>query len=176
MSILYIIQQKLISVGSNPGLKFLARIFRGQIISQKVIAKEIADKSSLSVGDVYNVLESLREQIGLHLSQGHSVKLNLLGTFYSSIKAKAQETKEDVKSTSIENVFVGFLATKDLITVVRAAGLKYLDTNIKGVQYRDSLELVDISDDSDQDIMEMDIDTNNIKPKTPKIEKNPDID
>lgn len=141
MSIGYVIQKRRIAVGTTPGIKFVARIFREKFITQEKIAKNIADQSSLSMGDVYNVFQCLKEEIAKNLSEGKGVKLDLLGTFSPSIKAIAKDTMEEVKSTTIENVYVNFLPSKELIEAIRAAGVEYIDTNITGIQYRNTLEV-----------------------------------
>lgn len=141
MSIGYVIQKRRIAVGTTPGIKFVARIFREKFITQEKIAKDIADQSSLSIGDVYNVFQCLKEEIAKNLSEGKGVKLDLLGTFSPSIKAIAKDTMEEVKSTTIENVYVNFLPSRELIEAIRAAGVEYIDTNITGIQYRNTLEV-----------------------------------
>lgn len=58
MPIGYVKVKRLISVGRNPGEKFLARIFREKPIGLSEIAKRIADHSALSEGDVMSVLKN----------------------------------------------------------------------------------------------------------------------
>ncbi len=174
MSIGYIIQKKLIQVGANPGLKFLARIFREKPVTQDTIAKSISDRSSLSIGDVYSVFQGLKEEIAKYLSEGKTIKIEFLGTFYPSIKAIAKESIEEVKSTTIETVNIRFLPSKELIGIVRAAGVKYINIDIKGVQYRDSAQgrMESSEFDSDNDIY--DPESENFDPEIEEKEQSPD--
>lgn len=139
MAIGYVIQLKKIVVGAFPGMKFIARIFREKASSQKKVARDIAARSSMSVGDVLNVLQTLQEVIAESLSEGKPVKLDLLGTFYPTIKSKAVNTKEEATSEIIEKIGMRFYPTLDLRDTLSKAGVKYIDTNIKGVQYKDSV-------------------------------------
>lgn len=138
MAISFIIQKRRITVGATPGVKFVARIFRESTISQLTIAKEIANSSSLSVGDVLSVIRSLQEKIAEHLSQGQGIRFDLLGIYKPAIKALAMNTMEKVKSSTVENVYINFLPNKELIEAIRAAGVEYIDTNITGIQYRNA--------------------------------------
>ena len=139
MAIGYVIQLKKITVGALPGMKFIARIFREKKISQKMVAKDIAARSAMSIGDVLNVLQTLQEVIAIYLSEGKSVKLDLLGTFYPTIKSKAVNTKEEATAEIIEKIGMSFYPTVDQRETLSKAGVKYIDTNIKGVQYKDSV-------------------------------------
>ena len=57
-------------------------------IDTRMIAKILAQKSSLTTGDVINVLENLMEEIPRWLSQGYSVSLGELGTFRLSLSSQ----------------------------------------------------------------------------------------
>ena len=174
MSIGYIIQQKIIHVGANPGIKFLARIFREKPVTQDTIAKSISDRSSLSIGDVYSVFQGFKEDIAGHLSEGKTVKIAFLGTFYPSIKAIAQDTKDQVKSTTIENVNIRFLPSKELISIVRAAGLKYINLEIKGVQYRSPMQGKMESEEFDPENDIYDPESENFDKEPQEKEQSPD--
>ncbi|MBP1629840.1 MAG: histone-like DNA-binding protein [Bacteroidetes bacterium] len=136
MSVGYIIQKKMIHVGYNPGEKYVARIFREQVITLKKLAQEIAASSSLSAGTVLDVAQSLFEKIADHASEGQTVKIDALGTFSVAINAKAVDTLEEVTPDTIERVYVRFTPSKDLKTIMENAGVKYKNLDIKGIQFR----------------------------------------
>ena len=81
-------------------------------------------------------MQTLQEVIAIYLSEGKSVKLDLLGTFYPTIKSKAVNTKEEATADIIEKIGMSFYPTVDLRETLSKAGVQYIDTNIKGVQYK----------------------------------------
>ena len=56
----------------------------GRPVGTDVIAKKLADLSSLSTGDVKSVLDLLGGVLGDYMNQGRSVKLDGVGTFYGA--------------------------------------------------------------------------------------------
>lgn len=136
MAVGYIIQKKNINVGYNPGEKYVAKIFKEKPITQKKIAHEIANSSAMTVGDVYNMLQAIQEKIAQYLSEGIPIKLDLLGIFTPGISAKAVDTLEEVTPDTIERIYVRFNPTVDLKEVITKSGVKYIDLNIKGIQFR----------------------------------------
>ncbi|MFA6824656.1 MAG: hypothetical protein WCR38_03490, partial [Bacteroidales bacterium] len=56
-----------------------------------------------------------------------------------TIKSKAVNTKEEATAEIIEKIGMSFYPTVDLRETLSKAGVKYIDTNIKGVQYKDSV-------------------------------------
>lgn len=137
MAIGYVIQQKKITVGATPGIKYVARIFREKQVDQMTVAKEIAKMSSMSIGDVLNVVQSLQEVMSSFLVQGKNVKLDLLGSFKIRMNATAVAAKDEVKPSTITKKSVGFSAGKELKEAIDNAGVEYIDLDIKGLQKRD---------------------------------------
>lgn len=82
---------------------------RGQI-STDDLAEFIAAKSSLTTGDIRNVIENLGEAVEHFFRMGFSVKLEKLGSFSLGVKSAGNgvETAEEVSSKQINNAHVNF--------------------------------------------------------------------
>ena len=77
-------------------------------ISKTGLAKEIAAISSLSRGDVSNVIENLLEVLPKYLTMGKSVSLGEFGTLRLSFSSNGVESKEDFNSNKIKGIKVIF--------------------------------------------------------------------
>ena len=61
----------------------------------------MAEVSSLSAGDVHNVIVNLIDQLPKWLMEGNSVKLDGFGSFRLSFSSEGEAVKEDVTADSI---------------------------------------------------------------------------
>lgn len=80
-------------------------------IDTRMIAKTLSQKSSLTTGDVMNVLENLMEEIPRRLSQGYSVSLWELGTFRLSLSSQGVKEQKEFNTRTIKKKVV-FLPSK----------------------------------------------------------------
>ncbi|MGE4289893.1 MAG: HU family DNA-binding protein [Salinivirgaceae bacterium] len=80
----------------------------------KHLSKDLAEVSSLSAGDVQNVIANLIEQIPKWLMEGINVKLDGLGTFRLSLSSEAAATREEVTANSIKDIYVIFEPDKEI--------------------------------------------------------------
>ena len=83
----------------------------GDPVTTDEIAQLLADFSSASVGDTYNILKNLARAMSIYMSNGRSVKLDGVGTFYYTLTAAGQgvDTPEEVNANQIVGVRVRFL-------------------------------------------------------------------
>jgi len=72
------------------------------------LSQDIAQVSSLSQGDVYNVIVNLCEQLPKWLMEGDSVKLDGFGSFRISFSSNGEVNKDDVTANSIKDIYVLF--------------------------------------------------------------------
>ena len=72
------------------------------------LAKDIADISSLSRGDINNVLTNLVERIPGELLDGKSVSLGELGTLRISFGSDGADTEDNFNAAGIKNLKVIF--------------------------------------------------------------------
>jgi len=74
----------------------------------KNLSKDLSEVSSLSAGDVQNVIVNLVDQLPKWLMEGDSVKLDGFGTFRLSFSSEGEAVKEDVTADSIKDVYILF--------------------------------------------------------------------
>jgi predicted histone-like DNA-binding protein len=77
-------------------------------ITKAELAKEIVDISSLSRGDVSNVIESLLDVIPKYLLMGKSVSLGELGTLRVSFGSVGADTAAGINASRISGVKIIF--------------------------------------------------------------------
>jgi len=99
---------------------YAARIHTG-LISQKDISEDIVMLSSLSRGDVSNVVDSLLDTIPKYLLLGKSINLSGLGTFRLSFSSVGAESPQEFKTNMISRVRVIFRPSAELLTKVKQA-------------------------------------------------------
>ncbi|WP_321376023.1 HU family DNA-binding protein [uncultured Draconibacterium sp.] len=80
----------------------------------KTISRDIEDKSSLSRGDIGNVLDNLVDQIPKYLLDGQSVSLGELGSFRLTLSSEGAEQEADFNTSMIKNVKIVFTPGKML--------------------------------------------------------------
>jgi len=84
----------------------------------KDLSKDLAGVSSLSAGDVLNVITNMVSELPKWLMEGDSVKLDGFGSFRLSFSSDGAATKEEVTAGSITDIRVIFEpddAIKELI-------------------------------------------------------------
>ena len=74
----------------------------------KSLSKDLAEVSSLSAGDVHNVIVNLIDQLPKWLMEGNSVKLDGFGSFRLSFTSTGEVLKEDVTADSIDDIHIIF--------------------------------------------------------------------
>ncbi len=94
--------------------KWYANAVNDGKISKTDLAKEIAAISSLSRGDVSNVIENLLESIPKYLVMGKSVSLGALGTLRLSLSSEGVNSADEFNTNKISNVKVVFTPGSEL--------------------------------------------------------------
>ena len=82
----------------------------GKVVDTQLLAESIAEKSSLTPGDVQNVVRNLLSVMRVHLLNSHSVRLEGLGTFTMGIRSRGKgvDTEEKVNPNQITSVHCRF--------------------------------------------------------------------
>ncbi len=83
-------------------------------ITQKEIAADIVNLSSLSRGDINNVIDNLLDTAPKYLLMGKSVSLGSLGTLRLSFSSKGVATEKEFNTNLISGVKIIFTPSSDL--------------------------------------------------------------
>ena len=75
----------------------------------KNLSKDLSEVSSLSAGDVQNVIVNLIDQLPKWLMEGYSVKLDGFGSFRLSFSSEGEAVKEDISADSIKEIYILFV-------------------------------------------------------------------
>ena len=86
-------------------------------VSTDELCKYIADSTTASKGDVYNVLMSLPKIMELFMKNGRSVKLEDIGTFRYTVTAGMVDNEADADESLIREVRVQFTPERTVTAV-----------------------------------------------------------
>ena len=115
MAIKVIAQRRVLKIGKNPGSKkFVMRPELYTPIQEKKVFKEASVRSGISVGAMKAAWDAAGEVIKAWATEGHSVPLPGLGTMRFSVRSKAVEELEDVKTSLITTRRIVFTPSVDV--------------------------------------------------------------
>ena len=86
-------------------------------VSTDELCKYIADSTTASKGDVYNVLMALPKIMELFMKNGRSVKLEDIGTFRYTVTAGMVDNEADADESLIRDVKVQFTPERTVTAV-----------------------------------------------------------
>ena len=92
----------------NANPKFYASLRRVQTVDLDYMANELAEKSSISKGDVMSIITNLIDLVPKELANGRTVNLGKLGTFWLNINSAGFDKEEDVSPEGIKKVNLRF--------------------------------------------------------------------
>ena len=121
----YNIVQRAISVGLNPGDKYICVINRNGVMSQEQLADRIAEMSSLAYNDVLSALAALQMVIADATMNGITVQLKQLGNFTPFLNSKAVETENEANAQSIKRLRVNFYPNVRFKNKLKSAGFAF---------------------------------------------------
>jgi predicted histone-like DNA-binding protein len=80
----------------------------------KDFSKEISDRSSLTRGDIENVISNFLDELPTFLKVGMSVKLGDFGTLRLTLSSEGVDSKEEFTYKNIKNVHIVFTPGSEL--------------------------------------------------------------
>lgn len=100
--------QKLNPLKPEAQRKWYASPVKKGTISNYQLSKEIAEQSSLTRGDVMNVIENIVDEMPKYLIEGYSVNFNNFGTLRLSLSSEGVDVRDDFTADRITNTRVVF--------------------------------------------------------------------
>lgn len=88
--------------------KYYAKAQASGSVDINELAEEISYSTTLTDGDVLNVIRALVKQINKHISKGEIVKLENLGSFQAQISSDGAEAEEEFSTANIRKVSLQF--------------------------------------------------------------------
>ena len=98
---------------ANAPKKWYASPVKTGAVTQKNLATQISGRSSLTAGDVANVLQNLVELLPQELIKGNSVQLGDFGTFRISFSSEGVDNEKDFNIDKIKGITVLFTPSSD---------------------------------------------------------------
>ena len=115
MAIRVIAQRRVLKIGKNPGVKkFVMRPELYTSLTEKKVFSEAATHSGISAGVIKAAWDAAGEVIRTWATEGHSIPLPGLGTMRFSVRSKAVEDLEDVKTSLITSRRIVFTPSVDV--------------------------------------------------------------
>lgn len=132
MPLFYGARQSQLKTKNGEKLWHLNLVKVGKVVGLQELAEKIAEKSSLTPGDVHNVVRNLMTVMRSELTNSRSVRLDGLGTFtmIARTKGKGVAKAEEVSPSQITSLVCHF---RDEYT--RPAALGTTRAMIQGVQF-----------------------------------------
>jgi len=98
----------------NQNAKYYAHMENEGVVDLYDLANQITKYSSLSTGDILNVLDNLVDAISLFLLMGRGVQVGRLGMFRIILKSNGAETPEEFSYNLIHRVKLLFTPNAQL--------------------------------------------------------------
>ena len=92
----------------NEEKKYFAKAQATGTVEINEIAEDVAYATSLTDGDVLNVIRALIKQMKKHMSNGRIVKLETLGTFQIQVRSTGAATKKEFTQANIKKTTIQF--------------------------------------------------------------------
>jgi predicted histone-like DNA-binding protein len=109
--------------------KYYASLSNRYEIGFEELLTEITDLSTVSVGDTYNVIQSLTHLIRKHLQNGRTLKVGDLGIFYATINSDGKDTGTEVDANSIKKAQIRFRPSVKLKSAMNNLKFTRVDEN-----------------------------------------------
>jgi predicted histone-like DNA-binding protein len=108
---------------AGPKLKYASPVNAGKL-TLKELAKEIAGRSSLTRGDIENVLSNFLEELPTFLKIGMSIQLGDFGTLRLSLSCESVDEDTEFTVANIKGVKVIFTPSPEFKEILKSISLE----------------------------------------------------
>ena len=123
----YVVRSKVNKIGKDSKIRYYGvPVLYGQI-TEKRLAKDVEEGTSLTEADFLSAVCSLKRLMQKYLSQGKSVKLEGIGTFYVSASSEGFDTPEECTPSKVKARRICFTADYELKNILPS--IKYDKVN-----------------------------------------------
>ena len=142
MSVKYSLALMSTKPGDNTAKKmYYAKAQADGVVTMDEMAEEISYATSLTDGDVLNVLRALIRQMKVQLAAGKIVKMESFGTFQIQVCSTGTEAKKEFTASNITAAHIQFRPGKMVKVATRSEALSFMKvTGKKEVVVDDSSE------------------------------------
>ena len=125
MAIKVIAQRRVLKIGKNPGAKrFVMRPDLYTPIQEKKVFAEAATRSGIATGVIKAAWDAAGEVIRAWATEGHSIPIPGLGTMRFSVRSKAVENLDDVKTGLITTRRIVFTPSVDVKDELKSTSIQ----------------------------------------------------
>lgn len=110
-SVLYNVVAKKNNLDKNKAVKYYAQVKKAGLMTEESLENQLEKMSTLTIGDVKNVLANAQSVILDALSKGNVVQLGRIGSFGIGVRSKGTDTVKEFNATKINHVHVNFRAS-----------------------------------------------------------------
>lgn len=93
--------------------KFYPSIVSSGKITEREVAKQASQRSTVSPADTLAVLENFLSIIGEELARGNIVELGEFGSFWLRIESEGTATKEEASASQVTNILPRFTSGRE---------------------------------------------------------------
>jgi predicted histone-like DNA-binding protein len=114
MAIKYRLVQKVNPLKPTDPKKFYANVVSGGEVPLRQLAKEAAEISTVSVGDITAAVETILQMMTRHVERGDIVRLGELGSLSVSISSEGVPTAEEFTAANVKSASLNFRPSKEM--------------------------------------------------------------
>lgn len=123
-------------------IKYYAKAQAAGVITIDQLADDISYSTTLTDGDVLNVIRALIKQIKKHIAQGEIVRLENLGSFQVQLSSEGALTSEDFTPAKIRKIRLQFRPGKGLTDSLQVNAQSFKKVKPIKTQEEETVEVI----------------------------------